>query len=92
MYKPIKPTDVLKRIPSLDFLRGIAILGILFINIENFAYPEPWSPWKYGYQGAIDHVTRFWVYFLTQGKFYSMFALLFGVGFYIFIERLEKRI
>lgn len=91
MYKLIKATDSNKRIPSLDFLRGIAILGILLINIENFAYPEPWNPWKYGYQGDIDHSTRFWVYFLTQGKFYTMFALLFGVGFYIFLERLENK-
>lgn len=87
----IKSTELTSRIPSLDFLRGIAILGILFINAENFAYPDSWSPYKYGFNGDIDHSTRFWVYFLTQGKFYSMFALLFGVGFYIFLERLEKK-
>ncbi len=92
MSASIKPTASFDRIPSLDFLRGVAILGILFINTENFAYPDPWSPWKFGYQqGAIDHSTRFWVYFLSQGKFYTMFALLFGVGFYIFLERLEKK-
>ncbi|MFA0961123.1 DUF418 domain-containing protein [Roseivirga sp. BDSF3-8] len=91
MATSIKATESAGRIRSLDFLRGIAILGILFINSENFAYPNPWSPWKYGYEGAIDYSTRFWVYFLTQGKFYTMFALLFGVGFYIFLERLEKK-
>ena len=91
MSTSIKATESSERIPSLDFLRGVAILGILFINIESFAYPDPWSPWKYGYESAIDYSTRFWVYFLTQGKFYNMFALLFGVGFYIFLERLEKR-
>ena len=79
------------RISSLDFLRGVAILGILFINIENFAYPDSWSPNKFGFDQPIDRTTRYWVYFLTQGKFYTMFALLFGVGFYIFLERLEKR-
>jgi len=87
----IKPTQELERISSLDFLRGIAILGILFINIENFAYPDSWSPYKFGFNSSIDHSTRFYVYFLTQGKFYNMFALLFGVGFYIFLERLEKK-
>lgn len=91
MPKPIKPTNPLNRLPSLDFLRGIAILGILFINIENFAYPDSWSPWKFGFKEPVDHSTRFWVYFLTQGKFYTMFALLFGVSFYIFLERLEKK-
>ncbi len=83
-----KPNE---RIPSLDFLRGVAVLGILFINAENFAFPDSWSPWKYGFENPLDQHTRFWVYFLTQGKFYNMFALLFGVGFYIFLERLEKQ-
>ena len=87
----IQPTRVSSRIPSLDFLRGIAILGIVFINIENFAYPDSWSPWKYGFDTAIDRNTRFWVYFLTQGKFATMFTLLFGVGFYLFLDRLEKK-
>lgn len=80
------------RIPTLDFLRGVAILGILFINIESFAYPNPWSSWQYGFFGKIDHDTRFWVYFLTQGKFYTMFALLFGVGFVIFIDRAQAKV
>ena len=87
----IRSTGAADRIASLDFLRGIAILGILLINAENFAYPDSWSPYKYGFEGAIDHSTRFWVYFLTQGKFYSIFALLFGVGFYSFLERLEQK-
>lgn len=88
---PAHPTRESERIPSLDFLRGIAILGILFINIENFAYADSWSPGKFGFNSPMDHSTRFWVYFLTQGKFYTMFALLFGIGFYMFLERLEKK-
>lgn len=87
----IKPTESENRIPSLDFLRGIAVLGILFINIESFAFPNPWSPWKNGFKSDMDHSTRFWVYFLTQGKFYTQFALLFGVGFMVFLNRLEKK-
>ncbi|WMN13002.1 DUF418 domain-containing protein [Marivirga salinae] len=87
-----QPTKINERIGSLDFLRGVAILGILFINIESFAYPNPWSSWQYGYDSSIDHNTRFWVYFLTQGKFYTMFALLFGVGFVIFMERIQEKV
>lgn len=91
MNNNISATRNSERIQSLDFLRGIAILGILFINIESFVYPNPWSSWQYGYENTIDHNTRFWVYFLTQGKFYTMFALLFGVGFVIFMERLQQK-
>lgn len=87
----ISPTLNTERICSIDFLRGFAILGILYINIESFVYPNPWSSWQYGYESAIDHHTRFWVYFLTQGKFYSIFALLFGVGFVMFLERAQQK-
>lgn len=75
------------RIGSLDFIRGIAVLGIFVLNIENFAFDGPFSPWRSGYAGELDHTFRFWTYFLFQGKFFSLFALLFGVGFYLFLER-----
>ncbi|WP_026953521.1 DUF418 domain-containing protein [Algoriphagus vanfongensis] len=88
----LQSTSVQDRIPSLDFLRGIAVLGILLINIESFAYPNPWSSWKYGYPTPQDHHVRFWVYFLTQGKFYTMFALLFGVGFNLFLDRAQRKV
>lgn len=91
MSQTPQPTQAFERIGSLDFLRGIAILGILIINIETFSYPDPWSPYKFGFETAGDHWTRFGVYFLAQGKFFSMFTLLFGVGFYIFLERLEQK-
>ncbi|TRX61417.1 DUF418 domain-containing protein [Fulvivirga sp. M361] len=86
-----QPTQPFERIGSLDFLRGVALLGILIINIESFTYPDPWSPYKYGFWDPWDHNTRFWVYFLAQGKFFSMFTLLFGASFYIFLERLEQK-
>lgn len=88
----LQSTSLQERIPSLDFLRGIAVLGILLINIESFAYPNPWSSWQYGYENRIDHQVRFWVYFLTQGKFYTMFALLFGVGFVVFLDRVQRKV
>ncbi len=78
------------RIPSLDFLRGFAVLGILIINIESFAFLYPFR-YLYGFIDPIDTTARFWVYFLAQGKFFSMFTLLFGTGFYIFLERLESK-
>lgn len=91
MQSILQPINSSDRIRSLDFIRGIAILSILLINIEDFCYPDPWSPYKYGFTTYSDKLARFWIYFLTQGKSYSMLALLFGVGFYIFIERFEKK-
>ncbi|MBL7712566.1 MAG: DUF418 domain-containing protein [Chitinophagaceae bacterium] len=80
-----------ERIGSLDFIRGIAILLILFINIEVFCYPDSFSPFRYGFATALDQTVRFWVYFLVQGKAIDMLSLLFGAGFYLFIQRLEQK-
>ncbi len=91
MHTTHVPTPVADRIGSLDFLRGIAVLGILIINIETFSYPDSWSPFANGYHNNTDHWTRFVVYTLAQGKFFGMFALLFGAGFYMFLERLEAK-
>ncbi|MCW5940156.1 MAG: DUF418 domain-containing protein [Fimbriimonadaceae bacterium] len=78
------------RIQSLDFLRGIAVLGILWANIVFFASPMiastlsgrsegavHWGEW-----GAALHAT------LVTGKFRAMLAILFGVGLWLqFVKR-----
>jgi len=86
-----QPVRDYPRIQSLDFLRGIAILGILIINIESFAFTNPWSHYQYGFESSADVTTRFWVYFLAQGKFWGLLSVLFGIGFYIFLERLDNK-
>jgi len=83
--------NINSRISSLDFLRGIAILGIVLINIESFAYSNPWSDYRYGFETATDVTTRFWVYFLAQGKFWGMLSILFGAGFYLLLNKLEQK-
>ncbi|WP_368659806.1 DUF418 domain-containing protein [Pseudoalteromonas sp. McH1-7] len=75
------------RINSLDFLRGIAILCILLINIESFAYPNPWGSYQYGFMTELDSKVRYWVYFVAQGKFYGLLAALFGVGLTMIIQK-----
>ena len=80
-----------QRINSLDFLRGIAVLGILIINIESFAFPLQFNPYLYGFASELDTTVRYWVYYLAQGKFFTMFVMLFGVSFYLMLERLQQK-
>ncbi|PCK32451.1 DUF418 domain-containing protein [Pseudoalteromonas piscicida] len=75
------------RINSLDFIRGIAILCILLINIESFAYPNPWGSYQYGFMTDADSYVRYWVYVFAQGKFYGLLAMLFGAGLTIIIQK-----
>lgn len=82
-----------ERIELLDALRGFALFGIL---LANMLY---WSGWifmpaadRMALAGA-DEVQAQHVFhhFLVDGKFYTLFSLLFGMGFSLQLERLQRR-
>lgn len=76
------------RIHSLDIIRGIAILCILFANLPTMTGLDPFN--QSGYSGT-DKAIRFLVDLFIQAKFYTIFAFLFGVGFYIFMKNTEAK-
>jgi uncharacterized protein len=85
-----RPVDSSTRLDVLDVLRGAAIFGILIYNIGALSGSEfvpgegrAWSGW--------DHRAAFLLEFFVQGKFYSLFSFLFGIGFAVFIERASQR-
>ena len=80
-YSPsLKPNT---RIDVADILRGIAIAGIILIHfIEHmnfFLFPEP----KNELWSTINTVVWDSTFFLLAGKMYAIFAMLFGLSFYI---------
>ncbi len=89
----IHPVKVSERVHSLDILRGFAILGILVINIEFFAQPLA----KLINPSVSNNFTGFNYYiwllkeFLFFGKFWSIFAMLFGAGAFLLITRAEEK-
>lgn len=73
----------------LDALRGLALLGIALANFPEFGL---WTFLSTGEQQAMataeaDEVVRFFQYLLIDGKFYTIFSLLFGVGFSLILRR-----
>ncbi|MFO7999685.1 MAG: DUF418 domain-containing protein [Marinilabilia sp.] len=76
-------TSISQRLTVVDALRGFAILSIMLLhNIEHFDLyyiPEYLPEWL----KAIDAVIWDTVFFLFAGKSYAIFALLFGLTFYI---------
>ena len=77
--RPIAKTD---RIAYLDILRGIAILFIYTANIPVFSgiwFIEPESPLR-KVNWASDEIFDYIMYVLVDGKFYTIFSLLFGIG------------
>ncbi len=83
----IGPTAPSERIQTLDILRGLALLGILLVNMVMFNHTY------YGYIGgvepdnALDRAAALFIKFFAEGKFYSMFSFLFGVGMALFMQR-----
>ena len=70
------------RIEAIDLLRGVALLGILLVNIENFAMPSiaQFNPTAYGDQGRSNELIHALTYVLAEQKFMAIFSMLFGAG------------
>ncbi len=87
------PTRSEDRILLLDVLRGFALFGILFVNMTwftGYAVIGADERAALGTQG-IDSVTAFLIHVFVDSKFWSLFALLFGVGFAIQCRRAAAR-
>lgn len=77
----------------LDALRGIAVLGIVMANFPEFSlYTFLDEATRAGFStSSPDGVVRWLQYIFIDGKFYSIFSLLFGIGFTIIIQNSERR-
>ncbi|MFP4302216.1 MAG: DUF418 domain-containing protein, partial [Spirochaetaceae bacterium] len=82
-----------QRIQSLDLIRGVAILGILFMNIMSMGAPQfaYYVPEWYEGAGTVDHAIYAVQSLFVESRFFSLFALLFGAGLAIQWDRFEAR-
>ncbi|MCM5661569.1 DUF418 domain-containing protein [Galbibacter mesophilus] len=85
----IQPTSRKERYKVLDVLRGFALIGVLIANMFAhsgyfFMTPEAQNNLPNAEAGNI----LLWIiHFTTDGKFYSIFSLLFGIGFALQLNR-----
>ena len=89
VFTPLNPSD---RIHALDIMRGIVLFGILLMNINGFglagAYGDPTVS-----GGATGWNLTTWITtnMFFEGTMRALFSLLFGVGMFILLSRLEKK-
>ncbi len=85
----VAPVSRVERIEVLDVLRGFALSGILFVNIETFSGHDYLTRAQAEALpgGSLDRIVTFLVAWLVHAKFYSLFSLLFGIGFAVFMQR-----
>ncbi|VTN96625.1 inner membrane protein [Klebsiella pneumoniae] len=79
----------MERNVTLDFVRGVAILGILLLNISAFGLPKAayLNPAWSGSASLSDAWTWAPLDLLAQVKFLTLFALLFGAGLQLLLPR-----
>jgi uncharacterized protein len=80
-----------ERIESLDILRGVALLGILFMNIQFFSMigAAYFNPSAYGDLGGINQVVWVLSHIFTDQKFMTIFSMLFGAGILLMSQKAE---
>jgi len=81
---PVQPAE---RISEIDIVRGIALFGILIVNMSYFKIPVMMDRMPSAFSPGLDQVVAWLIQLLFTGKFYAIFSFLFGLGFYIFMER-----
>jgi uncharacterized protein len=86
------PVAQSERITILDSLRGIALLGILLMNIPGFGMPEIQSndPSVFDEKG-INYQFWYYIELIFAGTQRALFSLLFGAGMILFVTRQQKR-
>jgi len=79
---PVQPHQ---RIQYLDVLRGFALAGVLFI----FCVSDVGSAPGYSFSFA-DKVIDWFKYLLIENRMYTMLIMIFGIGFYVQLEKAKR--
>lgn len=87
----MEPAAAPARLAALDIVRGVAVLGILLLNILSFALPEAAydNPRAYGGWHGADLAAWAINFLLFDGRMRGLFSFLFGASTLLVIERAE---
>lgn len=91
--KDAAPVAAAERLVAIDTLRGVAVLGILVMNIYAFAMPfvAYQNPLAYGGTEWYNLGTWFFTHIFFDQKFMTIFSILFGAGLVMMMTRAEAR-
>lgn len=93
MIKGNGPVEGRQRYLILDVLRGFALLGICLANFPEFSLYSFLNDEAAAAMStaSADSVYKYLLYVFVDGKFYTIFSLLFGVGFSIILSNVTAR-
>ena len=89
LTQKLGPTTEKERHLILDVLRGLALADIALANFPEFALWTFLSPNEQAMMptAEVDKVVRFLQFAFVDGKFYTIFSILFGIGFSLILAR-----
>ncbi|MDR2919604.1 MAG: DUF418 domain-containing protein [Tannerella sp.] len=93
MSESISPVKPKERHIILDALRGLALFGICLANYPEFSLYTflPGEATAAMPTAEIDTVVKYLQYIFIDGKFYTIFSLLFGIGFSIILSNASRK-
>jgi uncharacterized protein len=92
MSTSLVPIERDERIGMLDTTRGIAVLGILIMNVTGFGLPMSYDdPTNWGGHEGVNLAAWRIAALLFEGTMRGMFTLLFGAGALLFLQRHTAR-
>jgi uncharacterized protein len=93
MNATASPIGLKERHEAIDLLRGVALLGILVMNIQAFAMPMAayFNPTALGDRGQVDFYIWAFSHLFFDQKFMTIFSWLFGAGIVLMTARAVER-
>src|SRR5438477_849704 len=84
------PVAEAQRLRLLDALRGVALLGILLMNIPGFAMPNYFSESFKSDPTSVNFWLNAVISVLFEGKMRALFGMVFGAGVLLFVAKKEQ--
>jgi uncharacterized protein len=89
----LQPVQSTERIDLIDIVRGFALFGVLLANLVWLTTDVVLTDQRLAQlpTAPLDRFVKSLVIFFIDGKFYTLFSFLFGLGFTIQLARAEAR-
>ena len=86
-------TPAAGRLEFVDSLRGFALFGVFWANLQIFSGIEYLTEQQRAavFRGRLDTIAYFFERFFIENKFMGLFSLLFGISFWLFLSRVGGR-